>query len=156
MTKLKSFLGYLAAAMSIPLMLFGVMAFLRIIPSNQIFLNATGLKTSANWTGGEVVQTIEHGAYQTEIQRPVFDALIGEHKEGFIQIAWRPPEALPAFIDEEIDFDTDGQADFRIELQPASKQATLTSYSPNVLGLEGVYNLGDKLAIRVKLKNPSR
>ena len=156
MAKFKSILGYTLAVLCIPLMIFGTLAFSGIVPWGESFIKATDLKISANWTGGEVVQIVEHGTYQTEIQRPVFDALIGERKEGFIQIAWRPPEALPAFINEEIDFDADGQADFRIELQPASKQATITSYSPNVLGLEGVYNLGDKLAIRVKLKNPSR
>jgi hypothetical protein len=156
MAKLKSILGYTVAVLGIPLMIFSVLAFSGVVPLGKSFITATGLKTSANWTGGEVVRTIEHGAYQTDIHRPVFDALIGEHKEGFIQVAWRPPEALPAFIDEEIDFDADGQADFRIELQPASKQATITSYSPNVTELEGVYDLGAKLAIRVKIKNPSR
>jgi hypothetical protein len=115
------------AALSIPIMITTVWV---VRGMGDEFVSATGLKTSANWTGGEVVQTIKHGAYQTEIHRPVFDALIGERKEGFIQIDWRPPENLPARIDEQIDFDADGQADFRIELEPATRQATITSYSP--------------------------
>ena len=156
MAKLKSILGYFLAVLCIPLMIFSVLAFTNVFPLSQSFITATGLKTSANWTGGEVVQTIDHGTYQTDIHRPVFDALIGEHTEGFIQIAWQPLKTLPRLIDEKIDFDADGQADFRIELQPAIKQAVLTAYSPNVLELEGLYNLGDRLAIRVKLKNPAR
>ncbi len=156
MATLKSILGFTVAALSIPIMIAAVLVFTVFSSLGGQLISATGLTTSANWTGGEVTQTIEHGAYRTEIHRPVFDALIGEHKEGFIQVAWRPPEDLPARIDEEIDFDADGQADFRIELEPTSKQATLTPYSPNVLELEGVYDLGDKLAIRVKLRNPSR
>jgi hypothetical protein len=152
MKKLRSVLGYVVAALSIPIMMVGVMGF--AFPLGEQFIAATGLKHSANWSGGEVVQTLQHGAYQTKVHRPVFDALIGEHKEGFVQVAWRPADGLPACIDEEIDADADGQADFRIELDTATQQATLTPYSPNVIELEGVYDLGETLAIRVKLKNP--
>jgi len=153
MARLKSVLGYTVAALCIPIMIAVVLG-PRVAPLGQALISATGLKTSANWTGGEVVQTLEHGTYRTEVHRPVFDALIGEHKKGFVQVAWRPDDALPARIDEEIDADADGQADFRIELETATRQASLTPYSPNVLELEGVYDLGETLAIRVRLKNP--
>ena len=156
MATLKSILGFTVAALSIPIMIAAVLPFTVFGFLGEQLISATGLTTSANWTGGEVVQTIEHGAYRTEIHRPVFDALIGEHKEGFIQVAWRPPEDLPVRIDEEIDFDADGQADFRIELEPATRQATLTPYSSSVLELVGVYDLGDTLAVRVKLRNLAR
>jgi hypothetical protein len=164
MAKSKSFLGYSLAELCIPIMFLAVLG-QRISPmvlgpkaptAPEAFLSATGLKHSANWTGGEVVQTIEHGTYQTEVHRPVFDALIGEHKEGFVQVAWRPAGALPARINEEIDADADGQADFRIELETPSQRATLTPYSPNVMELEGVYDIDETLAIRVTLKNPRR
>jgi len=158
MAKVKSVLGYSMAALCIPIMMVAVLGLrLPMAPALILgFVSATGLKHSANWTGGEVVQTLEHGTYRTEVHRPVFDALIGEHKKGFIQVAWRPPDALPARIDEEIDADADGQADFRIRLEPATKQASLTSYSPNVIELQGVYNLDETLAVRVRLKNPRR
>jgi len=152
MAKLRSVLGYIVAALSIPLMIAAVAGF--AFPLGEAFVSATGLEHSANWSGGEVVQTFEHGTYQTEVHRPVFDALIGEHKEGFVQVAWRPADALPARIDEEIDADADGQADFRIELETAARQATLTPYSPDVMELEWVYDLGETIAIRVTLKNP--
>ena len=153
MAKLRSVLGYLVAALTIPIMIAALMAW-RFL--GGAFVSATGLKTSANWTGGEVAQTLAHGAYQTEVHRPVFDALIGERRQGFVQVAWRPAEALPAHIDEEIDVDADGQADFRIELETGTRLATLTPYSANVMELQGVYDLGDTLAVRVTLKNPRR
>jgi hypothetical protein len=153
MAKLKSVLGYSVAALGIPIMIAAVLG-VRLFLNPNAFISATGLEHSANWTGGEVVQTIEHGTYQTDVHRPVFDALIGEHKKGFVQVAWRPPEALPARIDEEVDADADGRADFRIELETATKQASLTPYSPNVIELQGVYDLEETLAVRVRLKNP--
>ena len=75
---------------------------------------------------------------------------------GFVQVAWRPAEGLPARIEEEIDADADGQADFRIELETATEPASLTPYSPDVLALEAVYDLGETLAVRVRLENPRR
>jgi hypothetical protein len=155
MATVKSVLGYTAAALGIPIMVVGLLGFAGIDLGGP-FLKATGLKTSANWTGGDVAQTIDHGNYRTEVHRPVFDALIGERKEGFIQVAWRPPDSLPARIDEQIDTDADGQADFRVVLETATRVATVTPSSPNVRELEGVYDLGETLAIRVKLKNPRR
>jgi hypothetical protein len=154
MAKLKAVLGYTVAGLSIPIMIAAILPWTVLIQAGSQFISATGLITSANWTGGAVVQTLEHGTYRTEVHRPVFDALFGERKEGFVQVAWRPPDALPARIDEEIDADADGRADFRIELDTATRQASLTPYSPNVIELQGVYDLGETLAIRVRLKNP--
>jgi hypothetical protein len=155
MATVKSVLGYAAAALGIPIMVVGLLSFAGFNLGGP-FLKATGLKTSANWTGGEVAQTIDHGSFRTEVHRPVFDALIGERREGFIQVAWRPPDSLPARIDEQIDTNADGQADFRVVLETATREAIVTPSSPNVMELEGVYDLGETLAIRVKLKNPRR
>jgi hypothetical protein len=152
MAKLKPVLGYAVAALSILVMVAAIMAW--ILQLGVPLVSATGLRLSANWSGGEVARTIDHGSYQTDIHRPVFDALIGERTEGFVQVAWRPADALPARIDEEIDADADGRADFRIELETATRQASLATYSPNVMDLEGVYRLGEALAIRAALKNP--
>jgi hypothetical protein len=156
MAKLKSVLGYTVAALSMPILIAALAMWTVFDTLPGQLASAAGLKTSANWTGGEVLQTLDHGTYQTEIHRPVFDALIGEHKEGFVQVAWRPADGLPARIDEEIDADADGQADFRIELDTVTRQASLTPHSPNVIELQGVYDLDETLAIRVKLKNPRK
>ena len=155
MEKLKAFFGHTVAVLTFPIiivMIFGAFGG----PLGELFIEVTGLETSANWTGGEVVQTIDHGAYQTQVHRMVFDALIGERKEGFIQVGWVPPDALPAHIDEEVDADGNGQADFRVEVDTQNKQSTLTPYASWVLELEGTYRLEDSLAVRVILRNPSR
>ena len=155
MDKLKAIGGYTLAALAIPLMLFTLAALILPQPG-EAFIAATGLKTIAKYTGGEVVQTIDHGAYQTQVHRMVFDALLWERQEGFVQVGWTPPDRLPARIDEEIDANGDGQADFRLEVNPAAKQATLTSYADWVQEIEGTYLLTQELAVRVRLRNPSR
>ena len=151
---LKAICGYTLAVLGVPLILIGIMG-----PSaglDELFISATGLTLSPWIDGGEVVQTIDHGTYQTHVHRMVFDALIGERKEGFIQVGWTPLDALPAHIDEEIDADGDGQADFRVEVDTANKESTLTLYASWVLELEGTYKPEGLLMVRVRLRNPAR
>lgn len=150
----KSVLGYIWAALcalAVFVTLMGATSGL-----DDLFVSVTGLTISPLFSGGEVVRTIKHGTYQTQIHRPVFDALIGERKKGFVQVGWAPPEDLPRYIDQEIDVDADGAPDFRIQLDTETLQADLTPYAPYVIGLEDVYQLREELAIRVLLWNPSR
>ena len=82
MKTLRSILGYGAAALSILIM---VATFPSIGILGEPLIRATGLTLSPNYTGGEVMRTIDHGTYQTQIHRPVFDdTLIGERKRGFV------------------------------------------------------------------------
>ena len=152
MARLKSFLGYLAAALSGLVMLATLPA---LIFLTEPFIRVSGLAVSAKYTGGQVAQTIDHGAYQTRVHKPSFEALIGETKEGFIQVDWAPLHRLPPRIDEEIDADGDGRADLRLEVDTISKRSTLTPYAPWVLDLEGTFKLKDALMVRVRLRNPS-
>jgi len=154
MEKIRPILGYIMAVFSC---LVSAAILPAIVTLSEPLVTATGLTISPNYSGGEVVQTIDHGAYQTQVHRMVFDdTLIGERKEGFIQVDWTPLDALPAHIDEEIDADRDGQADFRVEVDTASKEATLTPYASWVLELEGAYKPKGFLMVRVRLDNPAR
>ncbi len=114
----------------------------------------TGLQISPWDTGGEIVQTINHDTYQILIHRPVFDGLISQRKKGFVQVYWRAAGgALPEKINEAIDYDRDGKADFRIHLDTVRNKAELNDESQYVIGLGGVYRLENERAVRVLLKN---
>jgi hypothetical protein len=153
--KMRAVLGYICAALTIPL----VMSMFALIMGEglgEMVVSATGLRLAPDIDGGEVMQTIDHGTYRTQVHRMVFDALIGERRKGFIQVDWLPAYALPAMIDQEIDADGDGQADFRLQVDTAGQRSTLTPYVPWVVELQGTYALEDALAVRVDLLNPSR
>ncbi|MDY6877388.1 MAG: hypothetical protein SWK90_14450 [Chloroflexota bacterium] len=150
MSKVKTVLGYIVASLSIPIIL---ATFMGMPFWSKLLVSTTGVTISPWFTGGEVARTVDHDTYRTDIHRPVFDALIGERKQGFVQVDWAPLESLPARIDEEVDVDGDGQADFRVEWDTASDQATLRPYASWVLGLERTYRLEDSLAVRVNLRN---
>jgi hypothetical protein len=154
MKTVQAILGYTVAALSIPLMIFAFMGAAGGL--DESVAEATGLRVAPEFTGGEVVQTIDHGTYETRVHRQVFDGLLWERRKGFIQVGWAPPDNVPAYIDQEIDADQDGQADFRIELDTDTREATLTPYASYVVELQGVYKFEHETAIRVVLDNPNR
>jgi hypothetical protein len=155
MKKLQAVLGYTAASLAALLVL--VVIFLLVGGGlDKMIGAATGLALAPSINGGEVTRTITHGAYEAQVHRMVFDGLIGQRREGFIQVDWAPLTGLPGSIDEEIDADADGKPDFRVTIDTAKPGSTLTPYASWVLGLEGTYRRKESLAVRVRLKNPSR
>jgi hypothetical protein len=155
MKKLQAFLSYTAASLAALLVL--AVIFLLIGGGlDKMIGTATGLTLAPSINGGGVTMAIPHGAYEAQVHRMVFDGLIGQRREGFIQVDWTPLTSLPGSIDEEIDADADGKPDFRVAVDTAKAESRLTPYASWVLGLEGTYRRKESLAVRVHLKNPSR
>jgi len=151
MSTIKAILGYTLAVLGVPIVL---ATFIGMDAFAELFVSTTGLVVSPWFSGGEVAATVEHDGYETRIHQTVFQALIGERREGFVQVDWAPIDELPDTIDEEIDYDDDGSADFRVEFDTQEQQAQITPYSEQVIFLEGVYQVKEEaLAIRVRLKN---
>jgi hypothetical protein len=155
MKKLRAFLSYTAASLATLLVL---AALLLLVGGglDKMIGAATGLTLAPSISGGEVTRTIPHGAYEAQVHRMVFDGLIGQRREGFIQVDWTPLASLPGSIDEEIDADADGKPDFRVSVDTAKPESTLAPYAPWVLGLEGTYRRKESLTVRVRLRNLAR
>jgi hypothetical protein len=149
MKKIKSLLGYIWAAAAI---IIALATFLGQSYFSRTLASATGVTVNPWYSGGEVIKTIDHGNYQTAMHRPVFDYLIGETKEGFIQINWEPAAALPQIISEGFDYNNDGKEDFVVALNTTTGEATLTKSNPAILGIGKSYRLRDGWAVRVLLK----
>lgn len=153
MTRIKKFLGYTMAWLSVPIVL---ATFIGMNFWAQQLTSVTGVKISPWFTGGEEAKVLSRHEYQVVVHHPVFDGLIWEKKKGFIQIDWRPVATLPGKIVEEVDVSGDGQPDFKIEVEPASLRAKMLSQGSMVVGVEGVYRLKDSVAVRVGLRNFAR
>jgi hypothetical protein len=67
-------------------------------------------------------------------------------------VDWTPTHALPARIEEAIDYNGDGTADFRVTWTKGMEEAELVPLSPAVTGLAGCYQLKNALAVRVNLR----
>jgi len=150
MKKIKSILGYLWAAATIVIVL---ATFMGNNYLSRALALATGITVHPKYSGGEVRKIVEHGSYRTFIHRPVFDALIGEKKDGFIQIRWEPAASLPKVISEGIDYSGDGREDFIVTLDTATGKTTLVKNNQAVLNGEKSYHLSNGWAVRVLLKN---
>ncbi|MEW6182898.1 MAG: hypothetical protein AB1500_06935 [Bacillota bacterium] len=149
MLRLKKVLGYAVATLAVPLIM---ATFIGMDTWTHGLVSVTGITVSPWFTGGEVIRTIEHGRYRTTLHRPVFDGLLGERKQGFVQVDWSPPEALPEYVCEDVDYDGDGFRDFSVKINTRTCAATLMPCGPTVISLEGSYRLKDALAVRVLLR----
>jgi hypothetical protein len=150
MSKQKSFLGYTWAVAAI---IISLATFLGYNFFSRALATSTGITVNPWYSGGEVMKTVDHGNYKTAIHRPVFDSLIGQTKEGFIQINWEPAAGLPPVIREGFDYNHDGKEDFVVTLNTVTAETTLAKSNSAVLNIEKSYRLRDGWAIRVLLKN---
>lgn len=148
MNRLKKFLGYTLACISLPIVL---ATFIGMNFFSETLAKATGVVVSPQFTGGNVINTISHDKYNTLIHRSVFDGLLEEKKNGFVQLEWTPLDKLPSQVKEDIDFDGDGNKDFNVEFDSSTCKAAITSYNPKVTKLEGCYKFKNSIAIRVSI-----
>ncbi len=153
MSRIVKYLAYAWACVAAPI----VLAIFMGMPFFAGKLVAvTGLHVHPVYTGGEVAQTVDHGRYQTLVHRPVFDGLIRDRDAGFVQIQWQAKDAdLPALIDEQIDFDHDGKADFRIQLNTRTDAITLDPFDNRVLNAHDVIRVHNSRILRVNLQKTS-
>jgi hypothetical protein len=153
MSRIKAVLGYMAAFAAGPIVLAAIFG-MPFFASKLVAV--TGLHVHPLYTGGEVARTIDHERYQTLVYRPVFDGLIGQRSTGLVQIKWQPKDAnLPETIDEQIDFDQDGKADFQVQLNTGTDVTTLEPLDRRVLSAEKIIRVDNTRIMRVNLRNRS-
>jgi len=148
---IKNIIGYIwaaAAIISIPIIFIGS------DPLAKKLVEASGLKVSQAYTGGETLKTADRPGYKMTIQKPVFPAIIGESAEGFVQIVLRPEkDDMPAVIKEMIDYDGCGRGDFTLGIDVKKAEAEVTSCDTRPVSLIKLYSLKKGWAVRVKVIN---
>jgi len=107
------------------------------------------MKINPNYTGGEVSKQIISEGCTLDIRIPVFDGLIGERKNGFIQLDWRGN--LPEKISDTIDYDFDNKPDFRIMIDRLNSLSSIDAYNPKVKNLEVSTQTSYGWAVRIGL-----
>jgi hypothetical protein len=150
---LKSGLGYTWAALCIVIVL---ATFIGMNFWQQSLAEGAGIHVSARFSGGEVRQVIDHGAYETKLHRLVFDGLITDRAEGFVQIDWVPREhqSLPSMIEEDFDIDGDGSNEIGVRVDMIGGKAELLRQASWVIGVDPMIAVDSERILRVRLRNP--
>lgn len=143
---LASFTGGLYATLAALLV---AVAFLFLSHFSHALAGAPFMRIHPRLSGGEARRSFAaDGAFWT-VHRPVFDGLVGERDEGFVQTdveLFHPGTKAHA----PIDFDGDGTPDFTLTL-PESGAPVLSGNGPNVAGLGLWSRRGESATIRVLL-----
>jgi hypothetical protein len=108
------------------------------------------MKINPNYSGGEVAREVISEGCTIAIRKPVFDWLIGERKNGFVQVDWRGNVAEK--INDSIDYDLDGVPDFVVQIDRNSSNTQLVSFNPLVKKIETSTQTSYGWAVRVGIK----
>lgn len=148
---MKNVPALLWAALATPaafLALAGSDAFSRTLERNS------GLKVSPRFTGGEVVSAVDNGRYRTLLHRPVFDGVAGQRDSGFLQVDWRPFDALPPELTEDVPLPGGGKV--RLKVRTASGEVACEGGGPQVRCEPESARFKNALVVRIKISKPLR
>jgi hypothetical protein len=148
-TRLTTWAGVIwavACLLALPVILFGLPHWEKALAGLPF------MKISEKYAGGPVLKTVDHGAYKTVIHQPVFPALIGTGRTGFVQVNWTPLMSLPPVISEDIDYSFDGQPDLSITIDTKSGRTEVKSLRDSVPArLSASCALSDSWVVRVDM-----
>jgi hypothetical protein len=112
------------------------------------------MKINPNYNGGEIASRVESEGCTLVVRKPVFDWLIGEKKNGFVQVDWRGK--VPERISDSVDYNLDGIPDFLIKVDRNSFKAELVPLNPLVTRIEISTQTSYGWAVRVGIKKLSQ
>jgi hypothetical protein len=95
------------------------------------------MKIHPRYSGGDERISYISDSMNIVIQQPVYEGITGKGKQGFVQVKFRAIGKLPAQIDQDIDYNLDRKADFRIMVDTKNGQTEIKSltgspYSLNI------------------------
>jgi len=106
-------LGYTAAGMTV---LAAVLTPFLLMGLFTKGFTKLGLHVDEMYSGGPTVRTIQDDGYTVTIHQAVYPHLLQTEKP-FVQLDWKPADALPAHVSEAVDVDGDGQPDVRVSFE---------------------------------------
>ncbi|HYA61613.1 MAG TPA: hypothetical protein VED66_00315 [Candidatus Sulfotelmatobacter sp.] len=84
-----------------------------------------GLHVDEMYSGGPKVRTVQCAGYTIDIHRQVSPHFFQTEKP-FVQLDWKPADALPPHVSEAVDIDGDGKPDVRVSFDvPKDPKAPL-------------------------------
>jgi hypothetical protein len=145
MKKLRSFLGYSAAAVTVA---FALATPLYLMGFFERTIGNSGVRVDPHYTGGAVVRTIERQGYRIAVYETVTQHSPLERAGPFVQLSFTPADRLPAHVSEEVDVDGDGSSDLLVSFDPATLEGTITPHTARfrAVRVKGVRSFSELIA----------
>ncbi len=109
------------------------------------------MKVHPVYSGGEINRTYEKDDLLISINNPVSTVLLGDRKQ-MVQVSFSKRGQLPGMIDQTIDYNLDGNPDFRVIINTTHGETSLTPIDPTVKSLWLSSRLKEDWVIRVNLE----
>jgi hypothetical protein len=115
------------------------------------------MKVHPIYSGGDQAKIITDAELETTIYKPVFDALVGESKTGFVQVRFSSPsDTLPQFIKRDIDYNFDNAIDFSVDINTVTGETKISPVNCLVNKMNVSSRVKEDWIVRVSVKNPKR
>jgi len=105
-----------------------------LFPGLNYFSNSASrlsfMKINPNYSGGEIAREYLTENCTLMVHKPVFDGLLKERKNGFVQVDWRG--TIPDRFTDTIDYNLDNSPDFIIRVDRTSSQTDLNSLNSKI------------------------
>jgi hypothetical protein len=85
------------------------------------------MRIHPRYSGGDIEKQLVKEGYTLDIRKPVFNGLINDRKNGFIQLDWRG--TLPEKTGDTIDYNNDGIQDFYILIDTKTQKTEMRSFN---------------------------
>lgn len=109
------------------------------------------MKVHPVYSGGEVNRTYEKDSLLISLNKPVAVTLLGDRKQ-MVQVSFSKRGQLPGMIDQTIDYNLDGNPDFRVIINTTNGETNLTPIDQTVKSLWLSSRLKEDWVIRVNLE----
>lgn len=160
---IKTIISVLAYIWAIICIFIVFVIFLGSDPLSAIVARLPFMKVDPAMSGGEVAYTYLSSGLNIQINNPVFSALIGESKRGFVQVEFHPDtlsaaslsvSEIPGTISETIDYDQDQVSDFTLNIDTVTGQTDLLVCPSKNMTVSVSAKVKDYWVVRIALPNP--
>jgi hypothetical protein len=109
------------------------------------------MKIHPKYSGGdERIAYIKNGLH-ISVFEPVYSGIKGKGSDGFVQVKFAGTNNLPATINEAIDYDLNGDADFKVSINTANGATNLEKNNNHVQSIQVSSKVKDYWLIRVNV-----
>jgi hypothetical protein len=109
------------------------------------------MKIHPKYSGGDERIAYINNGLNISVFEPVYSGIKGKGSDGFVQVKFAGTNNMPAKIDEAIDYDLNGDPDFKVSINTSDGVTTLEKLNNHVKSIQVSSKVKDFWLIRVNV-----